>query len=118
MRLWRDEQAIALTPKACEVLKCLVEHAGQLVTKDDLLTAVWPDAFVEESLLKTYIKRLRRVLGDEARTPQFIETVHRSGYRFLGTIRKTDTLGLLNSHTSSGRPPLFMPSPPHVSRND
>ncbi len=64
------------------VLRCLVNQAGQLVTKDALLMTVWPKTAVSESALTVAIRQLRRVLGDQARTPQFIETVHRRGYRF------------------------------------
>ena len=83
-RLWQGAQAIALRPKAFAVLAHLVEHAGQLVTKQHLLEAVWPGTFVTDAVLKDSIRQLRDALGDDADSPRFIETAHRRGYRFIG----------------------------------
>jgi DNA-binding winged helix-turn-helix (wHTH) protein/tetratricopeptide (TPR) repeat protein len=85
-RLWRGREVLPLRPKPLAVLRCLVTHAGQLVTKDALLEAVWPETAVSESALAVVIRHLRRVLSDHARTPQFIETVHRRGYRFVAPV--------------------------------
>jgi DNA-binding winged helix-turn-helix (wHTH) protein/tetratricopeptide (TPR) repeat protein len=85
-RLWRGQEVLPLRPKPFAVLRCLVTHAGQLVTKDALLEAVWPGTAVSESAMTVVIRHLRRVLGDRARTPQFIETVHRRGYRFMAPV--------------------------------
>ena len=71
---------IALPPKAFDVLACLVRHAGRLVTKRELLDAVWPEAFVEEGILTVHISSLRKVLGDD------IQTVPKSGYRFVASV--------------------------------
>ena len=86
--LWRDGEAISLRPKVYGVLHYLLSHPGVLVTKRQLLEAVWPDTFVGDSVLKDSIRRLRHVLGDEAKNPQFIETAHRRGYRFIGRLRE------------------------------
>jgi DNA-binding winged helix-turn-helix (wHTH) protein/tetratricopeptide (TPR) repeat protein len=85
-RLRRGEEVLPLQPKPFAVLRCLVTQAGQLVTKDALLEAVWPGTTVSESVLTAAIRHLRRVLADRARTPQFIETVHRRGYRFIAPV--------------------------------
>jgi DNA-binding winged helix-turn-helix (wHTH) protein len=85
-RLWRGQEVLLLYPKSFAVLCCLVTQAGQLVTKDALLEAVWPKTAVSESALTVAIRHLGRVLGDRARTPQFIETVHRRGYRFMAPV--------------------------------
>jgi DNA-binding winged helix-turn-helix (wHTH) protein len=82
-RLWRGTQALALTPKAFELLQYLLEHAGELVTKEALFTAVWPDAVVSDSALKVCMAEIRRALQDDPRTPQFIKTEHRRGYRVI-----------------------------------
>jgi DNA-binding winged helix-turn-helix (wHTH) protein len=84
--LWRGAQAIPLTPTAFALLRYLAERPGQLVTKDELLKAVWPEAIVSEGVLTTHIGVLRQTLGDAAKAPQYIETVHRRGYRFLPSI--------------------------------
>jgi DNA-binding winged helix-turn-helix (wHTH) protein len=85
-RLWRGQEVLPLYPKAFAVLRCLVIQAGQLMTKDALLGTVWPETAVSESVLTVAIRHLRRVLGDHARIPQFIETVHRRGYRFIAPV--------------------------------
>jgi predicted ATPase/DNA-binding winged helix-turn-helix (wHTH) protein len=85
-RLWCGHEAIPLSPKTFAVLRCLVSQAGQLVTKDALLAAVWPETVVSESILTVAIRTLRRVLGDQARIPRFIETVHGRGYRFIAPV--------------------------------
>jgi len=86
VRLWRGKQLIALTPKAFAVLCHLVEHAGQLVTKDALLTAVWPEVYVSEGVLSESVREIRKALRDTPQTPRYIETVHRRGYRFIGKV--------------------------------
>jgi DNA-binding winged helix-turn-helix (wHTH) protein/predicted ATPase len=85
-QLWQGFQEIALRPKAFAVLTHLVEHAGQLVTKQQLLEAVWPGTFVTDAVLKDSVRQLRDALGDDADSPRFIETAHRRGYRFIGRL--------------------------------
>src|SRR5206468_3414950 len=58
-------------------------HAGQLVSKEALLNAVWPQTYVSDVVLMVCIRELRRALGDDAKQPRYIETVHRRGYRFI-----------------------------------
>ena len=65
--LWRGTQAIPLPPTAFALLRYLAERPGQLVTKDELLTAVWPEAIVSEGVLTTHIGVLRQALGDAAK---------------------------------------------------
>jgi predicted ATPase/DNA-binding winged helix-turn-helix (wHTH) protein len=85
-RLWRGPEVLPLPPKTFAVLCCLVTQAGQLVTKEALLAAVWPETVVSEAVVTVAMRTLRRVLGDEARTPRFIETVHGRGYRFIAPV--------------------------------
>ena len=87
--LWRGSQTIKLRPKAFAVLNYLLGHPGQLVTKENLLNAVWPETFVSDAVLKVAIRQLREALGDDPKTPRFIETAHRRGYRFIGDIAET-----------------------------
>src|SRR5215813_4063520 len=84
--LWRAEQPVTLRPKTFEILVYLVTHAGQLVTKKALLDAVWPETAVGNGVLKTSMHELRTALGETARTPQFIATVPRRGYRFVAPV--------------------------------
>jgi DNA-binding winged helix-turn-helix (wHTH) protein/tetratricopeptide (TPR) repeat protein len=85
-QLWRDKEEISLRRKTFDVLRFLVDHPGQLVTKEALLDAVWPGVVVGDSMPATCVVELRRALGDDARTPRFIETVHRRGYRFIAQV--------------------------------
>ncbi len=84
--LFLDGRPVPLTPKATETLVALVERHGTLVTKDDLLQIVWPNAFVEENNLAQNISLLRRVLGEGSGGAPCIETVPRRGYRFVGEV--------------------------------
>jgi predicted ATPase/DNA-binding winged helix-turn-helix (wHTH) protein len=85
--LWRAEQPVTLRPKTFEVLVYLVTHAGQLVTKEALLDAIWPETAVGEGVLKTSMNELRRTLGETAKAPRWIVTVHRRGYRFVAPVQ-------------------------------
>ena len=83
--LRKDGQKVPLPPKAFEVLRALVEHPGEVVTREDLRTRLWPaDTFVEfDDSLNHAVRTLRQALGDSAEDPQFIETLPRFGYRFI-----------------------------------
>ena len=72
-RLWRGSKEIPLRRKTFAVLRYLTEHPGQLVTKAALLDTVWPEISVSESVLAVSIRELRKALGDDPQTPQFIE---------------------------------------------
>jgi DNA-binding winged helix-turn-helix (wHTH) protein/tetratricopeptide (TPR) repeat protein len=93
LQLSRGSRQVPLTPKAFDVLSYLVQHAGQLVTKDELLKSLWSDSFVGDSVLKVCILEIRKALGDQAAAPKFIETVHRRGYRFIGPIDDLPSTG-------------------------
>ncbi len=88
--VWRGAQAIALTPKAFAVLQYLVAHPGQLATKEALLGTVWPDTAVSDAVLKVCMGEIRKALGDSAKAPHFIATVHRRGYRFIASVTGAD----------------------------
>jgi len=92
--LWRrdetgQDQRVLLTPKAHAVLSYLVEHAGRLVKQDELLEAVWPDTFIQPEVLKYQIADIRGVLGDHPKSPLFIETLPRRGYRFIAPVSES-----------------------------
>ena len=82
--IWRDGKKVGVPPKAFLVLLRLMERPGQLVTKNDLLDAVWPDTHVTETVLNNAVGQLRQALGDDPKRPRFIETVHRRGFRWIG----------------------------------
>ena len=87
-QLLRDGKVIALTPKAFETLRLLVENSGHLLEKDRLMEMLWADAFVEEGNLADNISKIRQALGDSRKDPKFIETVSGRGYRFIAEVEK------------------------------
>ena len=90
--LWRDAEAMVLTPKAFAVLHYLLQHPDRLVTKNELLDAIWPETAVSDAVVRVAIGTLRKVLGDQAQAPQYIATVARRGYRFLAPVSLIDRL--------------------------
>ena len=81
--LLRDGESLALTSKVFDTLLALVRNRDRVVSKEELLQQVWPDAFVSEDSLTQSVSVLRRTLGDRSGQPQFIATVPRRGYRFV-----------------------------------
>jgi predicted ATPase/DNA-binding winged helix-turn-helix (wHTH) protein len=98
--LWHEAQAIPLPPKVFDVLHYLVTHPDCLVTKDELLDAVWPATAVTDAVVRVAIGTLRKVLGDTAQTSRYIATVSRRGYRFLAPV--TAHTGAVPDHAGPG----------------
>jgi DNA-binding winged helix-turn-helix (wHTH) protein/pimeloyl-ACP methyl ester carboxylesterase len=103
-RLIRAGRAVPLRTKVFDTLRVLVEHAGRLLTKQELMQQIWPDAIVEENNLNHNISALRRALGEQVTGQRYIETVPRVGYRFVAHV--TD---------ASGRASAPGPAPPAVA---
>jgi DNA-binding winged helix-turn-helix (wHTH) protein len=103
---------VRLSPKTFDVLAALVQHRGRLVTKHELLARVWPETFVEEGILTVHVAALRKALGDETRPRLFIETVPRSGYRFVAAVTSR-IAGRVSAAARAGQAPraLRMPGP-------
>ena len=100
-RMWLGEQEVVLKPKTFAVLGYLIARPDSLVTKEELLRAVWPGTHVSAGLIKGYVQEIRRALGDAAKAPRFIQTIHGRGYCFIG-----------NAQTLSAEP-----ENPHSSRS-
>ena len=103
--LFREDKPVSLTPKVFDTLLILVENKGRIVEKDDLMNRLWPDTFVEEANLTFNIKQLRKVLGDDARQPVYVETVARRGYRFIANVEELltdDVAQIIQRFDSSG----------------
>jgi len=81
--LLRGEEIVPLTPKALDTLAVLLERHGHMVSKEELIERVWPDAFVEQNNLAQNVSALRRALGDREGRSRYIETVPKRGYRFV-----------------------------------
>ena len=107
--LWREAEAVALPPKIFDVLHYLVTHPNRLVTKDELLDAIWPETTVTDAVLRVAIGALRKVL-DDTMPPRFIATVPRRGYRFLAPVTAADAAA---SPTALPAPSVSVaPAPP------
>ena len=107
--LWCGPERRHLTAKAEAVLRYLVAHPGRLVRKADLLAGVWPNVHVSDWALTTCIREIRHVLGDVARTPQYIATVHRQGYRFIAPVTVVATPPPLSIPAVPPQPPRAAP---------
>jgi eukaryotic-like serine/threonine-protein kinase len=124
--LWRGETRISLMPKPFAVLTYLVEHADRLVTHEELLAALWPDTYVQPEVLRRYILEIRRVLGDSAETPRFIQTFPKRGYQFIAPLIDDPVAGLegatatatspVPTTTTDTSPPATDPGPPARSK--
>jgi predicted ATPase/DNA-binding winged helix-turn-helix (wHTH) protein len=113
--LLKGGEEIKLRPKVYEALKYLVEHPGRLVSKQELIQAVWPDAFVTDDSLVQCTVELRRALKD--RTQKFLKTVPRRGYLFTGAVTKTPSAqGHLAATDSSGMTGAAEPSLLRIAR--
>jgi DNA-binding winged helix-turn-helix (wHTH) protein len=84
--LFRDAEALAVTPKALDTLLVLVQNHGQIVDKEEILKKVWPDTFIEEATLAQNISILRKLLGEDHDAGEYIQTVPKRGYRFVAPV--------------------------------
>ena len=103
--LWRDDVRVPLTHKAFDVLRVLVERAGHVVTRDAILSAVWPDTHVHPDNVKVLIGEIRRALGDNPARPQFIRSIVKRGYLFIAPVidSATDPGAAANAPVFVGR---------------
>jgi DNA-binding winged helix-turn-helix (wHTH) protein len=109
----RGDTVVPLTPKLLDLLLHLLDHAGELVTKEALLDAIWPDANVTDNALTQAISELRQALGDDPSSPRYIKTVARRGYRFIAAV----TPNAPNAPNAANAPnaPTSPTSPTHLS---
>jgi DNA-binding winged helix-turn-helix (wHTH) protein len=84
--LYRGRERVSLSRKSAAVLAYLVARAGQVVSKQELLAAVWPDTHVIAENLKVHVLEIRKALKDSVREPVYIETQHGRGYRFVAPV--------------------------------
>ena len=85
----RNGNSIHIEPKVMQVLVCLVQHAGEPVSKEELMSTVWADTFVTDDVLTRSVSELRRVFEDDAKDSRIIQTIPKRGYRFLDSSRTT-----------------------------
>jgi TolB-like protein/cytochrome c-type biogenesis protein CcmH/NrfG len=84
--LMSGERSVRLTPKALALLSFMAGRPNQVIAKQELFAAVWPEVAVGDAALVSCIQEIRKALGDDARRPRYIETLHRRGYRFIGKL--------------------------------
>lgn len=82
-RVWRGDALVSLSPKTFDLLLVMLQGAGRLLEKDYLIRSVWPDSYVQDANLSVHVASLRKILGKDSVTEQFIETVPKVGYRFV-----------------------------------
>ena len=85
-RLLKEGEPVELTPRAFDLLRLLVESAGHLKTRDELIEALWPTTTVQETNLSWNVRAARKALGDEGDAPRYIETLRGRGYRFIAPV--------------------------------
>jgi len=112
-QLWRGSTLLPLRPKTFEVLLYLARNAQRLVTKQELLENIWTDTTVSDELLRGYIRELRETLGDDAKTPRYIETVPARGYRFLLRVEPETPSSQASTRTDTP-PPAAKPGKTHA----
>ena len=85
-RLSKGDTTIQLELKVMDVLVCLAERAGEVLTRHEIVDRVWATEFISDNTLTHAITEIRNALGDDARNPSFIETIHRRGYRLIAVV--------------------------------
>lgn len=108
-RLWRGKREVALQPRPWAVLHYLVEHPGQVVSKEELLKEVWAGTYVTTTALKVSVRAIRVALGEDTGTPRYIETVGRVGYRFIAPLSTAQLVQSPKSKVNSPYSPLRTP---------
>ncbi len=105
-RLWNGDQPVRVSNKAFQLLRLFVDNPNRLLTKDDILDGVWRDVCVSEGLVKDYVHDLRLALDDDPKHPEYIETVHGRGYRYLGGIEAVGRPAGVDRQTPHDRPSI------------
>lgn len=111
-RLSQEGRAISLTPKVFDTLVLLVERAGHVVSKDELMKVLWPRGYVDESNLTKHVWLIRRALGDGEHESRFIETVPKVGYRFIAPVTSGSASAALPAALQVPPEPQPSPRPP------
>jgi TolB-like protein len=103
------DRDVHLTPKALALLSFIAGRPGEVIAKEDLFGAVWPNVAVGDAALVTCMQELRKALGDNARRPRYVETVHRRGYRFVAKVAS------IENRTNESAPGLPLPDKPSIA---
>jgi DNA-binding winged helix-turn-helix (wHTH) protein/tetratricopeptide (TPR) repeat protein len=109
-QLWRGGQRIHLRRHSLAVLRYLAERPCQLVKKEELLKQLWPKIYVSPMVVRVCVREIRAALGDDAKQPQFIETLGVLGYRFIGQVVSSQYPGAHIQRPEAGHQPLKAPA--------
>jgi DNA-binding winged helix-turn-helix (wHTH) protein len=118
--LTRQSRAIAIGPQVFDLLVLLIQNRERVVSKDDLLDAVWGGRIVSESTLTSHINAVRKAIGDSGEEQRLIRTVARKGFRFVGDVREaqsSDAVSSLKAESteSNEAPALSLPDKPSIA---
>src|SRR3982074_3748949 len=111
--LLRGDRPVRLGSRAREILICLVERAGSVVSKNELIKRVWPETIVEEGTLRVHIASLRKVLGEDRKATCYVENVTGHGYRFVATVTRAsepESAPLTEPAANEEGPPAGVPA--------
>src|ERR1043166_5481678 len=103
-RILKADEARTLEPKIFDLLIFLIENRGRVLEKQELFKEVWKQAFVTDNALTRAIKEIRRVLGDNASAPRYIETLPKRGYRFIATVKPASAPAVDSGQTPTRKP--------------
>ena len=103
-RLTRNGEDVRIEPKVMQVLECLAETPGEVVTREQLVARVWADVFVTDDVLHRAIRELRRAFGDETAKPQYVETIRKRGYRLIAPVHRGPSATPLETVAASAPP--------------
>lgn len=115
--LGRAGETARIEPKAMEVLILLADRADQVVSREELLTTVWPGVVVGDEVLTQSIIKLRRALGDDPRTPSYIETIPKRGYRLIAPVGKSEDIRAMRGEGAMATPQRLPAPAPHGIRS-
>lgn len=110
-RLWREGAPVALRPKSVAVLRYLIERRDRVVSHEELRHAVWSGTVVSPAVVKVCIQEIRAALGDNSRTPRFLVTTPRQGYRFIAPLELPSSPAFENHRATFSAPSPFLPHP-------
>jgi Tol biopolymer transport system component/DNA-binding winged helix-turn-helix (wHTH) protein len=105
MQVLKGDQLLSLEPKSLKLLIYLLDNRDRLVTKEELIKAIWPDTFVTDNALTRSVAQLRKALGDDAKQAKYIETAPRLGYRFIAEVSDAVQALVTPKPTPELRPP-------------
>src|SRR5262245_59714638 len=115
-RLYRDGEVILLPPKEFDLLLLLVQNSGQVMNRESLIKALWPNTVVEEANLNVQISALRKALAENQGEQRYIETLPRLGYRFIAAVTEVNESDIAAlAHLSNSMPQITSAPAPSIS---